>query len=144
MKQVKCNHYLPDAVWIRNMENNNTQAENIHQHLPQKDIKHLVKSQSQQCGPAEKNKPRPHRLTNPKEKVELDWPHPQKTCHKHPPTSPDMEGKRERGRPRNWRRSRNVREWAQLGKAGAKSHKQSEMGDGREWPMHPKGAKDII
>ena len=85
--------------WIGNVEDNkahNTQAANIHQHLSQENITHMVERQGNQSGPVEKNKPGSHGTTNQKEKVELDWPHPQKTGNKHHPTSPEMEPTREK------------------------------------------------
>ena len=38
------------------------------------------------------------RCLNPKKKVELYWPHPQKTCHKHPLTGSEIELPKKNGK----------------------------------------------
>ena len=80
-------------------------------------------------------------------KEQLDWSHPQKTCHKLPHTSPEM-GKcpfppreKERRSPQEQLekkcRGRNVREWLNWGELERKAI-NSEMEDIRQRPMHPR------
>lgn len=60
-------------------------------------------------------------LTDLNGKVELNWTHPQKTCHKHHTTSPEMEPPRKRSP------GRNVWERAKLGRSQNNCQQLSEV-----------------